>query len=75
MLGGENSGSLINAAYRFRTLPYSDNSQPPTDDVVPWAPALHKAAPKDTPRAAVRKHCAPIFRQKTLVPGQMVPPW
>ncbi len=35
MLGGGNLGSLINAAYRFRELPYSDNSQPFTDDVVP----------------------------------------
>ncbi len=28
MLGSGKSGSLINAAYRFRELPYSDNSQP-----------------------------------------------
>jgi len=35
MLRSGNSGSLINAAYRFRELPYSDNSQFLTDDAVP----------------------------------------
>ncbi len=44
MLGSGNSGSLINAAYRFRELPYSDNSLPLTDDVLPWG------APDTMPR-------------------------
>ena len=54
MLGRGHSDSLINPAYRFRELPYSDNFQPLTDHVVPWALAYHGAAPEDSLGAAAR---------------------